>query len=802
MKILDKLGKEPLFYDGATGTYLQSHGLKLGEIPENLNIDNKDILINMHIEYLESGADIILANTFGANRLKLKDNKYSVKEVIEAGINNAKSAILKSKKEAFVSLDIGPTGKILKPFGDLDFNDAYEIFKEMVIAGSNAGADLITIETFTDLYELKAAILAANENSNLPIITTVTFEDNKKMLTGADTRTFITLAEGLGVDALGINCGLGPREIEPILKEVLEYATIPVVVNANAGLPTLVDGKTVFNVDSDEFSDYAKRFIEMGASVIGGCCGTDPDYIKKIVTKSKKLKLNRPENTKKTVVSSYEKYLEFNKTPVLIGERINPTGKKFLKEALKSDDISVVLELALAQEEEGSHALDINCGLPEVDETTMLPRLIKEIQAVSSLPLQLDSGNSIALENAARIYNGIPLINSVSGKSKSLDEVLPVAKKYGAVCIALLLDDDGIPKTKEKRLEIADKILEEGKKLGIGPERFIFDPLALTISSEPDGAKIALDTVKELSNRGLKTSLGVSNISFGLPAREILNSNFFTLAIYNGLSAGIINTNSEVLMGAYYSAMSLLNYDKNSLKFIERYKDLEISKKTRVEVKNVDSIIENDDKLKVAIEKGLIEETEKLTKKELEKKSPLEIINNSLVPALSKVGDEFESGKKFLPQLLMSADAASAAFKILDRVIKSDDQGNKKEREKIILATVKGDIHDIGKNITKSLLESYGFYVIDLGKDVEPSAVLEKLKETDARVIGLSSLMTTTLPYVDETIKLVREYDPKIKIVVGGAVVSENYIEKVKASCYGKDAMATVRFMEKFEKEN
>lgn len=803
MNVMTELEKNLLYYDGATGTYLQNHGLQVGEIPELLNITHSEILIQMHREYLEGGTNILLANTFGAHSQKLSPSGYTTDEVIGAGIANAREAIAQYEKENpskphFVSLDVGPLGRIMEPFGDLSFEEAYGLFKEIVDAGVKAGVDLITIETMSDLYELKAAILAAKENASLPVFVTAVFEENGRMLSGTDVETFVTTAESLGVDALGVNCSLGPKQMLPIVEEIIKYSRTPVIVQPNAGLPTIVDGKTQYDITDEEFSDYMVEFAEMGVSVLGGCCGTNPEYIRKMTTKTKEKKVEGELPSPSTKISSYGKTVSFGKKPLLIGERLNPTGKKSLQEAMKAGKIDSILSIALEQEEFGCHILDVNCGLPEFDEENFLPKIIGEIQGVTSLPLQIDTTNPKAMEKACRKYNGRPLLNSVNGKQESMDEIFPIAKKYGAVVVALCLDESGIPNTAEDRLAIAEKIQKEAEKYGIGSESLVFDPLALTISSDGESAKTCLETIRLLSEKGWNTTLGVSNISFGLPYRDLINGTFFSMALYAGLTSGIINPLSQELMDAYSASLALLGQDESSLGYIEKYKERTSTKNTKTSAKN--SSEEHKKDLGYAIEKGLMGEAKTFAQETLQTMDSMEIIQTIVIPSLNRVGEKFENKTLFLPQLLMSADAASAAFSVIRENMQKE--ANHTTRGRVLVATVKGDIHDIGKNITKALLENYGFEVLDLGKDVPPEKILETVQKENLRFVGLSALMTTTVVFMKETIALLREHCKDCKILVGGAVLTEAYAQEIHADAYGKDAMATVRYVESLEKEN
>ena len=792
MNIKELLNKKRLYIDGGMGTLLQKRGLQPGEKPESWNITHPDDITDIHLSYLKAGSNIITTNTFGANRLK-SDNP---EEIISAAIRNAKRAIdlyEGNKEECFIAFDVGPLGKMLEPLGDMPFETTVEIFAESIKLGAKHGADLVIIETMTDSYETKAALLAAKESCDLPVFVTNAYDETGKLLTGASPKAMIALLEGLRADAIGINCSLGPHQMKNIAEEYLKLSSLPVIVSPNAGMPRTENGKTVFDVDAEEFSLVMKEIAEMGADVLGGCCGTTPDYIKATVEKTKALPYSPTENKNLTLVSSYTHAVEIGNDPVLIGERINPTGKKRFKEALREGDINYIVNEGIAQEEKGVHILDVNVGLPEIDEDSMLVNSVKELQSVLDLPLQLDTAKKSAMEKAMRIYNGKPMVNSVNGKKEVMDEILPLVKKYGGVVIALTIDESGIPDTAEGRTAIAEKILKECEKYGIDKKDVIVDPLAMAVSSDDNSAKITLDSVKMIKETlGVKTSLGVSNVSFGLPSRETLNAYFLSLAFMNGLDCAIMNPFSDTMMGSYHTYMALMGKDKSCINYISFFKDFTLTSEKSASSVKTDSTDENP--LVRAIVKGLKEPSYSEAKKALENTEPLSVINEQIVPALDKVGKLFEEKKMYLPQLLMSAEAASRAFDAVKAVMK--DSGLK-ESKKIVLATVKGDIHDIGKNIVKVLLENYGFTVIDLGKDVAPEAVLEAAKREKADIVGLSALMTTTTEAMAETVKLINEQLPYVKTVVGGAVLTKEFAEKIGATFYAKDAMETVRFAQK-----
>lgn len=789
MNIKELLNKKRLYIDGGMGTLLQKRGLPAGELPENWNITHPDDITDIHLSYLKAGSNIITTNTFGANCLKFRN----LSEIISSAVKNAKKAIELfegNKEECFVAFDVGPLGKMLEPLGDMPFEKAVEIFSESIRLGADNGADLIIIETMTDSYETKAALLAAKESCDLPVFVTNAYDETGKLLTGASPKAMIALLEGMRADAIGINCSLGPHQMKEIAGEYIKYSSLPVIVSPNAGMPKKENGKTVFDVDAEEFSAVMKEIAEMGAAVLGGCCGTTPDYIRATVEKTKDLPFTPTEDKNLTLVSSYTHAVEIGNEPVLIGERINPTGKKRFKEALREGDINYILSEGISQQEKGVHILDVNVGLPEIDEDSMLVSSVKELQSVLDLPLQLDTAKKSSMEKAMRIYNGKPMVNSVNGKKEVMDEILPLVKKYGGVVVALTIDETGIPDTTEGRTAIAEKILKECERYDINKKDVVVDPLAMAVSSDDFSAKITLDSVKMIKEKlGVKTSLGVSNVSFGLPSRETLNSYFLSLAFLNGLDCAIMNPFSDSMMGSYHTYMALMGKDKSCQKYIDFFKDVTLTQEKKGTNKSADEEIEKP--LIRAIVKGLKEPSFEAALKEIESNEPLDVINEQIVPALDKVGKLFEEKKMYLPQLLMSAEAASRAFDAVKSVMK--DSGLK-ETKKIILATVKGDIHDIGKNIVKVLLQNYGFTVIDLGKDVEPQSVLESARNEKADIVGLSALMTTTTEAMAETVKLINEQLPEVKTVVGGAVLTKEFAEQIGATFYAKDAMETVRF--------
>ena len=800
--ITDRLGKELLFFDGGMGTLLQEKGLAPGELPETWNISRPEVIKEIHKRYIEAGSDIVLTNTFGANALKFHAEGCSLEDIVKTAVDLAKKAadeadtissghsgISGRKRTVYTALDIGPTGKLLKPMGDLDFETAYEAFREVMVWGEEAGADLIHIETMSDTYELKAAVLAAKENTSLPVFATAIFDERRKLLTGADVPSVIALLEGLRVDALGINCGMGPEQMLPVVEEYIKYSSLPVIVKPNAGLPKQRDGHTYYDVSPGEFAGYMGKIVSMGACVIGGCCGTTPDHIQAMTNFCRRLDIIPPSEKNDTIVSSYGQSVFLGKGSKIIGERINPTGKKKFKQALKDHDLEYILREGIAQQDNGAHILDVNVGLPDIDEISMMKETVQALQSVVNLPLQIDTVDAAAMEAALRIYNGKAMVNSVSGKQESMDKVFPLIRKYGGVVIGLTLDEAGIPGDAEGRVRIAERIISEAAKYGIKKKDIVIDALAMTISSEPDGAKVTLETLRRLrDDLNVNTVLGVSNISFGLPARPVVNAAFYTMAMMNGLSAGIINPSSEDMMKAWYAYHALMGLDANCESYIDHYSNVQTANAAPSENGRKTAV-----SLRESIEKGLKEDAALITAELSETQEPLGIINTELIPALNHVGDGFEAGTIFLPQLLMSAEAAKSAFAILKD--KMDKSGEVQEKiGTIILATVKGDIHDIGKNIVKVLLENYSFDVIDLGKDVAPEQIVDMVLDKNVKLVGLSALMTTTVVSMEETIHMLREQAPQCKVMVGGAVLNQEYADMIGADFYGKDAMQSVRY--------
>lgn len=804
-----------VYLDGGMGTLLQDSGLKPGEYPEHWNISHPEVITKIHKDYYDAGSNVVSTNTFGANILKFEAEE--LEEIIKAAFENAKAARVLWEKEnkqtqgnteneqtqekdsqKFIALDIGPTGKLLKPLGDLDFEDAVAVFAETVKLGVKYGADLILIETMNDSYETKAALLAAKENCDLPVIVSNAYGEDAKLMTGANAAAMVAMVEGMGADAIGANCSLGPKQLRGVVEELLENASIPVVLKPNAGLPKSVNGQTVFDITADEFAEEVASLVEKGVRVIGGCCGTTPEYIQKLAEKTSHLKPAPLTEKNITVVSSYSHAVKFEKAPILIGERINPTGKKRFKQALLENDMDYILTEGINQEEKGVHILDVNVGLPDIDEVEMLKNTVCELQAVTDLPLQIDTSDVVAMEAALRRYNGKAMINSVNGKKESMEAVFPLVKKYGGLVVALTLDEGGIPETAEGRVAIAEKILATAKSYGIDKKDIIFDTLAMTISSDINSAKITLEALSYIKNElGCHTSLGVSNVSFGLPNRDAINGTFFTLALENGLSAAIMNPFSIEMMKTYYTYQALKGMDENCAQYIEANQTTNQTN-TNATQKTTDGY---KSELQKAVISGLKDKAGELTKSLLQTAEPLTIVQNEIIPALNIVGKGYEDKTVYLPQLLMSAEAAKSAFeKIKEHMTLTEgnapDGVKNSGKGQIVIATVHGDIHDIGKNIVKLLLENYGFDVKDLGKDVSPETIVEKTIEFHAPLVGLSALMTTTVPAMEETIRQLREKAPWCKIVVGGAVLTQEYADKIGADKYAKDAMETVRYAE------
>ncbi|MCR4721804.1 MAG: homocysteine S-methyltransferase family protein [Lachnospiraceae bacterium] len=814
MDIREYMKDHTVYFDGGMGTMLQARGLMPGELPERWNKDHPDVVTDIHRQYFDAGADIGSANTFGANSFKYNDEELRC--YITEGINLVKRAMTLAKnpdRPMFAALDVGPIGRLLKPYGDLDFDEAVAVYSKTVNIGAEAGADLIIIETMNDSYDTKAALLACKESCDLPVIVSNAYGEDGKLMTGATPTAMVAMLEGLGADVIGVNCSLGPRQLEEVVREYLRTASVPVIVQPNAGLPRVENGKTVFDVYPEEFSDVMKCFIEDGVRFAGGCCGTTPEYISETIKKAGRSVLNpqAADDKELTMISSYTHAVIFDKSPILIGERINPTGKKKFKEALRNNDIDYILGEGLRQQEKGVHVLDVNVGLPEIDEPELLDTVTKELQAIINLPLQIDTTDTVAMERALRHYNGKAMINSVNGKEEVMEAVFPLVAKYGGLCVALTLDEGGIPATAKERVGIAEKIIKTAEKYGIKKKDLIFDTLAMAISADTTAALATLGSLNTIKNElGCHTSLGVSNISFGLPLRETITSTFFAIALENGLSAAIMNPFADDMMKTYYSFRALHALDENCGDYIEFATNFVPSTVTVAAAGGTPAISPGsagasgsgavaskpgeESPLKRAIIKGLKEKAGAITAEMLAAGAdPLEIVSGEVIPALDTVGEGFEKKTMFLPQLLMSAEASQYAFEQI-KLEMNKRPGESVSRGKFVIATVKGDIHDIGKNIVKLLLENYGFDVEDLGRDVPPETVVEAVKRTGAKLVGLSALMTTTVPAMEETIKLLRTEAPEVKIVVGGAVLTQEYADKIGADHYAKDAMATVRY--------
>lgn len=789
MGIRDYSGKEILYYDGAMGTRLQEAGMKPGELPEVWNITHPEVVTAIHAAYIKAGANIIKSNTFGANALKMEGSGYSVADVVSAALQNARAARAlvpgASSEKQFVSLDLGPTGKLLAPYGDLPFEAAVSLYAETVRAGVKAGADLILIETMSDTYEAKAAILAAKENSDLPVFVTFTFDRDGNLLNGASVETAMLLADGLGADAVGFNCGLGPDLVAGFIPRGRAVTQLPLIANPNAGLPVERDGKTVYTIGPREFASYMKEICRLGGSILGGCCGTDPDFIQALVQETRgEMPPAAPAFTV-TAATGYGKPVYFGGPPVLIGERINPTGKPLLKEALQKGNMDYVCRLGLEQLDRGAHILDVNVGLPGLDEKETIGKAVSALQAITSVPLEIDTADPAVMEKALRLYNGRPILNSVNGKRESMEQVFPLVKKYGALVVGLCLDEEGIPATAEGRLAVAEKIIREAGKYGIPSPSILIDPLALTVSTDSRNPRIDEAVIRNLKDRGIHTVMGVSNVSFGLPNRDAVNSAFFTLMLAAGLSSAIINPQSERMMEAYYAFCALSGQDEGCKNFVNRFANAP---------KNPQGTVVADYSLYDAIVKGLVEQSGRATGQLLaEKKKPLEVINQFIIPALNTVGEGFGKKTLFLPQLLMAADAAKAAFEVLKTVMNAGDKAGTGEDNTIVLAVVKGDIHDIGKNIVKVLWENYGYTVVDLGKDVPPEEIVKAVDKYHARLVGLTALMTTTVASMEEAIIALRK-NTDVNILVGGAVMTEDYAATIGADGYAPDAVAAVDY--------
>ncbi len=798
MDVVNYIKNNRLIFDGAMGTMLQKAGLEAGGLPEVYNIEHPDVVLSIHKKYVEAGADVITTNTFQANALKLKGCGIPPSEIIRAGVGLAKRSGAK-----YTALDIGPLGQLMAPMGTLSFDEAYELFREQLAAGEEAGADLVLFETMSDLLEVKAAVLAAKENTNLPVFVTMTFQEDGRTFVGCDPVSAAVTLSGLGADALGVNCSLGPKQLMPIIDKLISHSSVPVMVQPNAGLPSIRDGETVYDISPEEFSLSMRQIAEKGAAVLGGCCGTTPEYIKKMKAAVSDVPYIRPDLPKETAVCSGTKTVIFDDAVTLIGERINPTGKKKLKERLRAYDFGYLVGEAIAQDEAGADILDVNCGLPEIDEAAALSRAVFEIQSAVNLPLQIDSSDSASIEKAVRIYNGKPIINSVNGKVESMEKIFPIAAKYGAVVVGLCLDEDGIPENAQGRFRIAEKIIKEAAAYGIPKEDIIIDCLVLTASARQSLVLETIKAIRLVKQLGVKTVLGVSNVSFGLPARPVLNSVFLAAGFGAGLDSAIVNPGSSEIMKVFRAFRVLNNQDRDAAEYIENYSEY-ISEDTSAGrgTKDKGEPLKEGDLpaggLIEAIIEGRQDLTGGMTEELLKTKDPITIINEYFIPALDEVGDKYEQGIFFLPRLIRSAEAVKKGFGVLRDNSPSGSGG----KGKIILATVRGDIHDIGKNIVKMMLENYGYEVLDLGKDVPKEEIVKAAMENDVRLVGLSALMTTTVRSMKETISALKEAGSTAKIVVGGAVLNEEYVEFVGADYYGKDAGATVKIANEVFGEN
>lgn len=788
-------GEKIYILDGGMGTMLQEAGMSPDESSAEFGVRNPHILTEIHNKYVDAGSDIIYASTFSINGRRLDKLNMSLQEAVNIVLDAAAAAKERAMKlygrEVNVALDIGPVGQLLEPMGTLPFEEALEIFAELVRAGRDK-ADIIAIETMTDLYEVKAAVLAAKENSDLPVMVSMSFEANGRTFTGTSLEAMALTLEGLGVDAMGINCSLGPDEIFPMIMKLKTLTSVPVFAKPNAGLPDPSTG--AYAMDADDFAKKMSGFFREGVGILGGCCGTTPEFIEGI-SKEAGLYETSPQECDRTLsLCSGSNVVKVDHVTV-IGERINPTGKKRLKQALIDEDYDYILSQAMEQIDAGAEILDVNVGVPKLDDVKMLPRVVKKLQSITDLPLQIDSGNPEAIEAALRVYNGKAIVNSVNGEEAVMDRILPSVKKYGAAVVGLTLDEKGIPDTAEERFAIAERILTKCLEYGIPRENVIIDCLTLTVSAQQKEVVETLKALRMVKDRlGLKTCLGVSNISFGLPARAIINRTFLTMAMECGLDLPIINPNNEDMMASIAAFHVLHNIDRNSVDFIEKYGNVDVisSISSKKENNSTDSTKNNGNHdVFYSIEKGMGSETVSLVKALLETEDEMTVVNKYLIPALDRVGQGFEKGTIFLPQMLQAAQAAQAGFDIIKERLANKDQ-KQVSQGPIIIATVKGDIHDIGKNIVKVIMENYGFEMIDLGKDVSPELIVETVLARDARMVGLSALMTTTLKSMEETIVKVKEAKPDCRIFVGGAVLTADYAEKIGADYYCKDALKSV----------
>lgn len=789
--------------DGAMGTMLQQAGMSPDETTTRFGLEHRDIWYDIYKKYIEAGSDIIYAGTFGINRFKTEDIGMNTCDAVSAAMEVAdrarNDAVKNTGRDIKVALGIGPLGELLEPMGTLTFEDAYEAFSEIVNSGKDKGADLVVVETMTDLYEVKAAVLAVRENSDLPVIVSMTFEKNGRTFTGVSLEAMAVTLEGLGVDAMGINCSLGPVEILPMAKKLRELTDIPVFAKPNAGLPDPATG--LYDITCRQFVDTMKEYMDCGINMVGGCCGTTPEYIAGLAAYRNDMKkpkdLSRRTDRPLTVCSSTDVVTVDHVT--VIGERINPTGKKRLKQALAEGDLDYILTQAVEQIDAGAEILDVNVGVPSIDEAVMLPKVIKKLQSITGLPLQIDSSDPKAIEAALRVYNGKAIVNSVNGEEEVLDSILPAVRKYGAAVIGLTLDSRGIPDTAEKRFEIAANIMKKALEYGIAKEDIIIDCLTLTASAQQKEVNETLRAVRMVKEKlGLRTTLGVSNISFGLPARVIVNRTFLSMAMECGLDLPIINPNEEDMMSSVLAFNVLKNIDKNAVRYIERYGNADISQTVMVRkagpddnAKDQENVSGSKENIFYCIEKGMKSDTVSSVTELLKSHDELEVVNDYLIPALDRVGKGFEKGTIFLPQMLQAATAAQAGFDVIKTRLAEADRETVSLGE-VVIATVKGDIHDIGKNIVKVIMENYGFKMIDLGRDVPAEKVVSTVIEKNIKLVGLSALMTTTLKSMEETISALKEAAPDCRVMVGGAVLTAEYAKKIGADYYCSDAMKSV----------
>lgn len=786
MSLLKKIERDFLLFDGAMGTMLQKSGLKPGQLPEQLNITNPELITNIHKLYLDAGSNIISTNTFGASELKLKKYKLSQEEIIEAALNNAKTAINSHSEEAYIAFDAGSLGVLLEPMGTFTFEEVYKQFRTQAELAQKYGADIILIETMSDIAEMRAALLAFKENCQLPVICSMTFDENLRTLTGTDPETMVHILQGLGADALGVNCSLGPKELFSIVQIISQTSRIPIIVQPNAGLPVFLDGKTTYNCSIDEYVFYTGKLVDLGATLLGGCCGTDPSYIKSLKSMLMNKRVNRTIPPIRPTVCSQSKTVVIDKEILIIGERINPTGNKQFKTALMAGDVDRAIHEAIEQKKNGAHILDVNVSLPGIDEVSTMKNLVLELSYLVNLPLQIDSTNIEAIEAALRIYPGKAIINSLNGKTESLEAILPLVKKYGALVVCLCMDENGIPKTAADRVAVAEKIINRAADFEIDESNLLIDCLVLTASAQQNEVLETLKSIQILKNSfRVKTILGVSNVSYGLPNRPLLNSIFLAQSIYAGLDAAIIDPTSPIYMDTIRACRVLNAMDQNADAYVQYFRPKDNS--TLERTLNVSDV-----SMVSLIRDGKNKDFDEYVKSLLKETTALDVIENHIVPALEIIGSMYEKGEIFLPQLIRAAETCSDGLENIRKVLgeKSISQLNKGT---IALATVKGDVHDIGKNLVKVVLESYGYTVIDLGKDVSAERVAEVVLKNDIKLVGLSALMTTTLPAMENTIKQIRLVSPECKIMVGGAVLNEKYAKLIQADFYCENALSGVK---------